>query len=255
MDNLELNQSSPIDSIAMMRLWQMISPSLPIGAYAYSQGLESAVEKGWVDNEAQALLWIEGLLTHSLSQLDAPILVRFYQAWENQDNAALSYWNEYILACRESSELYQEDLQMGLALKRLLHDILKDDSIQHADSQYISSIDATLYGKMIGKKAEIDRPTYILMFALATHIWQIPLLPAIQGFLWSWCENQVAAAIKLIPLGQTAGQRILSRLMTGIAQGANQAIRLKDDEIGALAPGFAIACAHHETQYSRLFRS
>lgn len=239
--------ASSTDSIAMMRLWQMISPSLPIGAYAYSQGLESAVEKGWVTNETQALEWSSGLLTHALSQLDGPILVRFYQAWENHDIPSLNYWNQYLLACRESSELYQEDLHMGLALKRLLQDMLKDSPTKGSDGQYEQTLDELI--------KQLESPSYVLMFALATHIWQIPLQQSLAGFLWSWCENQVAAAIKLIPLGQTAGQRILSHLINDIDRGTQLAITLSDEEIGALAPGFAIACAQHETQYSRLFRS
>jgi len=229
-----------MSNLSTMRLWQLISPSLPIGAFAYSQGLETAVEKNWVSNEAEAKTWITGLLQQSLSQLDAPIIVRLQQAWQENNAHALKYWNQYLLASRESSELVNEDQQMGLALKRLLKDMLADDN---REPQYLSQIE------------EIESPTYASLYALAITVWKIPITVAIQGFLWSWSENQVAASIKLVPLGQTAGQRILSALIPIIEQGTQRAINISDDKIGALAPGFAIACAQHETQYSRLFRS
>jgi len=229
------------NSLANMRLWQLISPSLPIGAYAYSQGLESAVEKGWVNNESEALEWISGILQFSLSTLDGPILLRFYQAWQTQNFQALEYWNQYLLASRESSELYLEDQQMGLALKRLLNELLGPENQQAIQD--------------IQQLEQISAPSYSMLFTLAANHWKIPIADTIQGFLWSWCENQVAAGIKLIPLGQTAGQRILSKLLPIIEQSSHRALTISDDEIGALAPGFAIGCAHHEVQYSRLFRS
>lgn len=234
------------DPNASIRLWQLLSPSLPIGAYAYSQGLETAVEKGWLSSETEAQSWISGILSGSMSKLDAPVIVRFYQAWQAHDQDALIYWNQFLLACRESSELHHEDLQMGRALWRLLSDILPD-SDDHIQAEQFNQYQALLKG--------IESPGYALIFSLAAVIWNIPIADAIRGFLWSWCENQVAASIKLIPLGQTAGQRILSALIPAINQGTAQALLLKDHDIGALAPGFSIVCAQHEVQYSRLFRS
>jgi len=174
------------------------------------------------------------------------------QAWQTNDVKTLNYWNQFLLASRESSELYNEDQQMGRALWRLLNDILSisdDDNVNGNTSQ---STATQHYRELI--KA-IDSPGYAIVFSLAAVIWKIPHQEAIRGFLWAWCENQVAASIKLVPLGQTAGQRILSHLIPVINAATAQALEIKDDEIGSLAPGFSIVCAQHEVQYSRLFRS
>jgi urease accessory protein len=239
-------------NISDFRLWQLISPSLPIGAYAYSQGLESAVEKEYVTDEAQACEWISGLLTYSLANLDAPIFYRMYQAWsvnnelthsevdnDEQNNTliTLQYWNQFLLASRESSELLAEDRQMAKALLKLFRDL------SHTPTWQLTTLE------------QIEAPSFLLVFSMAAQTWGISAKDALRGFLWSWCENQVAAAIKLVPLGQTAGQRILSRLMPEINQVEMQVLIIKDDQIGSVAQGFSILSAQHETQYSRLFRS
>lgn len=226
--------TDPSSAIASMRLWQLISPALPIGAYAYSQGLEYAVDSGWINTEQQAAEWMLGQLNHNLAQLDAPVFLRLYDAWQINDLETVSYWNQYILASREAAELYQEDCNLGQALNRVLQGL------------------------------EINMPTlpqqqndiaFVTCLAFACHAWQIDKGQAVQGLLWSWCENQVAAAIKIIPLGQTSGQKIMSEAIEVIAAAVNKALHCEDEEIGMLAPAVAIASALHETQYSRLFRS
>jgi len=236
---------------AWIRLWQLISPSLPIGTYAYSQGLETAIEKNWLCNESETQNWIKGILQDSLGMLDAPVLIRLYQAWQTKDLNALIKWNQFLLASRESSELYLEDQQMGRALWRLLNDILPVSNSE-PDSNNLP-IDSINQYRMLVK--QIETPGFAVIFSLATIVWKIPVQDSVRGFLWSWCENQVAAGIKLVPLGQTAGQRILSALIPTINSSVLKALKISDDEIGTLAPGFSIACAQHEVQYSRLFRS
>lgn len=221
-------------SSASLRLWQLISPALPIGAFAYSQGLEYAVEEGWVKNEETTAQWIIGLINHSLSALDVPILARLYEAWQTNDIEKVMYWNHYLQASRESHELLTEDRQIGCALKQLLHD-LEIPRVSHWP--------------------EKAQPSFATMFALAASHWGVTLDETCQGFLWSWSENQVAAAIKLIPLGQTAGQRILSQVVDEIPQAVERGLHLIDEEIGVAAHGLGIASALHETQYTRLFRS
>lgn len=248
------------DPYAWIRLWQLISPSLPIGAYAYSQGLETAIEKNWVCNEPEAQNWIKGILQDSLGMLDAPIIIRLYQAWQTNDLNALNQWNQFLLASRESSELYLEDQQMGRALWRLLNDILPASRGTPEDTSEVIGLEGSKqsieninqYRELV---KQIESPGYAVIFSLATVVWNIPVNDSIRGFLWSWCENQVAASIKLVPLGQTAGQRILSALIPSINDSVSKALELSDDEIGTLAPGFSIASAQHEVQYSRLFRS
>jgi len=221
-------------SSASLRLWQLISPALPIGAFAYSQGLEYAVEEGWVSNETSAVQWITGLINHSLSALDIPILSRLYESWSSGDFEKTIYWNQYLQASRESRELLAEDRQIGNALKQLL----LDQEIPHTKSW-----------------PETAQASFVTMFALAASHWQITLDETCQGYLWTWSENQVAAAIKLVPLGQTAGQRILSEVINEIPGAVERGLKLSDDEIGMAAHGLGIASALHETQYTRLFRS
>ena len=93
------------------------------------------------------------------------------------------------------------------------------------------------------------------MFALATTAWNVPLDEALDGYLWSWCENQVAAAVKLVPLGQTDGQRLLGALADRFSEAVEVARGLDDEDLGSSLPGVALASMLHETQYSRLFRS
>jgi urease accessory protein len=215
-----------------LRLWQLISPSLPIGAYSYSQGMEYAVETGWINDEDAAREWIAGLLMNNLASLEVPIFLRLYHAWQESDAEQLIYWNQMLLALRESKELYAEDLAMGEALIR----VLKGLDIQ------LPNLEAGQAG-------------YLTVYSYACMNWEIPTETGCLGLLWSWCENQVAAAIKLVPLGQSAGQRMLSSLQPLIQSAWQTGKTYSDDQIGIFSPGLGMASALHETQYSRLFRS
>ncbi len=228
-------------TLSHLRLWQLISPALPVGAYAYSQGLEYAVDQGWVKNEASAQAWITGVASHSVARLDLPVLVRMYSVWsENEpgdkkgDKNEIVRWSRFLLASRESAEILAEDRHLGQALAKLLVDL----EIEQADEW---------------RQSELSN--FPAMFSLAAQQWQVSLDQTLAGYLWAWSENQVAAAIKLVPLGQTAGQRILSHLIEQIPVCVDEAIACEDEEIGVLCPGLAMASAKHETQYSRLFRS
>lgn len=223
-----------INQAAQLRLWQLTSPSLPVGAYAYSGGLESAIDAGWISDEQQAIDWIEGLLTFGLGRLDVPVFQRLYVSAQKRNIDDFHYWNDYILASRESAELRQEDRHLGRALFRLLRDLDIDmSSFCDGDRHY----------------------SYVAMFAHACYGWQIPVIDAAHGLLWSWCENQVAAAIKLVPLGQTTGQRMLSTLQKTIPVCVCSGLALTDEGIGFSLPGLGVLSAQHENQYSRLFRS
>lgn len=223
-----------VDGLALLRLLQLASPALPVGAYAYSQGLEAAVERGWIKDEHTAGQWILGLLRHPLTWLDAPLLARLHRAWTAGDEAGVNHWNGWLFASREAAELQAEDHHLGSALARLLADL----GIARA---------------MPWRSA--PRACFATLFALAAAEWGVPCRAAVMGYLWAWCENQVMAAARLVPLGQTAGQRLLSRAMPEITAAADRGLALADDDLGFAAPGLALAGMLHETQYSRLFRS
>lgn len=215
-----------------IRLWQLISPTLPIGTFCYSQGMEFAVEAGWVHDEATASEWILGQVKNNLSLLDVPVFLRMYAAWQHDDITTIKHWNEVILALREAAELYNEDCTLGGAMIRLL-----------------DGLDVSL------PEIETDNIAFVTTFSFACQYWSIDRLEAVHGLLWSWCENQVAAAIKLVPLGQTSGQRIMSTAIDSVSSSVEKGLLCADEDIGLSAPGLAIASALHETQYSRLFRS
>ncbi len=212
----------------------LVSPALPVGAYAYSQGLEYAVERGWVADLDAAKDWIGEVLCHSLGGLDLPVLQRLHSAWQSEDLDEVGYWNDYLQAARESKELLLEDVQMGEALLRLLVSLDVPNAVAWPKGVAVS---------------------FATAFALAAQHWRVDNDDALSGFAWSWLENQVAAAIKLVPLGQTDGQRLLMALMPVLETSVEAAKARHNDELGVGLPGLAMASAQHETQYSRLFRS
>jgi urease accessory protein len=223
--------------LALARLLQLASPALPVGAYSYSQGLEAAVEAGMVRDAASAGGWIEDVLGYTVARLEAPLWWRLHAAWAAGDPERAAHWNDIFLSTRESAELRAETLQMGYSLQRLLLEIAEFDEHSLAQLRGIGDI------------------TFPAAFAFAVMKWGIPARSALIAYLWAWLENQVMAALKSVPLGQTDGQRLLLKLaalLPGIADGA---CALGDEDLCNYAPGFAILCSQHETQYSRLFRS
>ena len=223
-----------VTDLALLRLLQLVSPGLPIGMYSYSQGLEKAVEDGWVSNSQQCHNWLLGLIRQGLTYTDAPILARLYQAWVINDQAAVLHWSQYLLACRETNELRIEDRQTGQALARLLVNLQIEEAgfwLRHPDASLAN------------------------LFSLAAVRWQIGQREALTGYLWGWLENQLLCAVKLVPLGQVAGQQLLLELASYLPDCVDKALSLDDAELGGSVFGLALASSRHEMQYSRLFRS
>lgn len=219
---------------ALLRLCRLVSPALPIGAFHFSHGLEFAVASGWVRDETGALGWIAGLARHALGKLDVPLLRRMHAAWRAADADAALRCSQRLIAARETAELRAEDRHLGAALARVLAELGLEEA-----KPWIGSPDAS----------------YAALFALAAARWDLSAEEACWAYLWTWCENQVLAAVKLVPLGQTAGQRLLDRLIGEIPLIVEQAGHVADEDIGAAAPAQGIASAGHETQYTRLFKS
>ncbi len=214
----------------LVKLLQLASPALPVGAYSYSGGLEAAVEAGIVHDAASAERWIGDVLEFSVARMEAPILFRFIGFFKQQNLAEIEKLNEQLLASREAAELRAETVQMGYSLNRLFKDL------------------------GLGE-VPVEEPSFPAAFAYAAAQWRIEPEPALQAYLWAWLENQVMAALKAVPLGQTDGQRILLRLGEKISFFTGKILSMKDEELGNFAPGLAMLSAKHETQYSRLFRS
>jgi urease accessory protein len=223
--------------LALARLLQLASPALPVGAYSYSQGLEAAVEAGLVHDAATARAWIGDVLAYAVARLEAPVWWRLQAAWSSNDAERVAHWNEIFLSTRESAELRAETLQMGYSLQRLLFEIGAFDE------------------KALAQLRGVAEVTFPAAFTYAVAKWEIPARSALIAYLWAWLENQVMAALKSVPLGQTDGQRLLLSLADLLPGIADQACAAADDDLCNFAPGFAILCSRHETQYSRLFRS
>lgn len=221
-------------NLALIRLLHLASPTLPVGAYTYSQGLEWAVETAAIKNETDALRWIQDSLEFGLARFEAVYLAHMLAAWEKGDCARLSALDAEFLASRESAELRAETLQMGYSLARLLND-LTDFPTQSL--------------------ADFPTPSFPLAWSCAAAGWAIPGADAVAGYLWAWAENQVMAALKAVPLGQTAGQRMLLELGGCLPRLSAAAISAPLEATHNYLPAFAIACSRHETQYTRLFRS
>lgn len=222
------------EDLALLRLLQLTSPALPIGAYNFSQGLEWAVEAGWVPDEAGLLGWCRGLLQHAVGTLDAPLLLRLRAAFDADDERAAQRWSARLLAARETAELRAEERHLARALAKVLTEL-----------------------RVPGAATWLERAeaTHAALFALAARHGGVAPQAMAQGYLWSWCENQVLGALKLMPLGQSAGQRVLDALLRQIPAVAARAATLADEDVGASAPHAVMGSAWHETQYSRLFRS
>lgn len=223
----------------LAKLFQIVSPALPVGAFAYSQGLETAIEQGYVTRPDELSEWCEGVMQNNLVRLDLPVLRAMLASLKQTDMAGLFELNLTILSFRETSELKNESTLMAKALLRLLND-LEYDLVDFNVAKNSSS------------NQDVD---WVCAFALAVHLFEIETEQALLAYLWSWLENQVAAAIKLVPLGQTQGQRVLLGLGDRLPVFAQQSLHLNVDEISNLSPGLAILSSQHETQYSRLFRS
>lgn len=223
--------------LQLNRLLQLCSANLPVGGFSFSQGLEYAVEMGWVTSAEATKDWVSFNLAQSIANTDLVLLNRLYKSLEDHDLQAFMGWDQHLLACRESNELLLADVAMGKALMRLLKDL--------------QAIDTAPYIDLITQK-EIS---FVSAFALGAYLFGLDMRSAQSGFCWAYIDNQVAAATKLVPLGQTQAQNLLFAITEQVEQAIEQANQLDDQDIGASLPRLAMASAWHETQYTRLFRS
>jgi urease accessory protein len=221
----------PADAALMQLIW-LASPALPIGAFSYSEGLESAVDAGHVTNEADAANWLAEQLHLSLARSELPVTAQAITAWRAGDVERVAQLNDWVLRTRETSEQLQQTEQMGRSMV-----------------EWLKSVQPAL-------AAHAPQPlAYPLAWALAVSASTATPREALLACAFGWAENMMQAAVKSVPLGQSAGQRILARLAAEIPTAVDHALALGDDERQAFAPMLAVLSARHETQYSRLFRS
>lgn len=225
-----------MNPLALVRLLQLASPTLPVGAFSYSQGLEWQVDCGAIRTEADAGDWIAAVFDAGIASFELPLLADQMRAWAAGDIAAVIDLNDDYLASREAAELRAETVQMGYSCLQLLKALPE-----------CSAVAARL--------ADIGDVAFPTAWSGAAVALGVPIEPALTAWAWAWAENQVMAAIKAVPLGQTAGQRLLMTLGAAIPPRVSTALDLPRMDWSNFAPGLAIASCRHETQYSRLFRS
>jgi urease accessory protein len=219
--------------LTLLGLLQLASPALPIGAYSYSEGLETLTEAGKVHDVDSLQHWLEQELQYGAIRLEAAVMLRAYDATRVGDRQVLNDWNNWLSAAKETQELREQSWQMGRALIRLLQEI-QPQSLAHVWCHPCN---------------------FAIAFGLAAANWQISQEATILGYLHSWATNLINAGVKLIPLGQTAGQRLLLNLHSSLSRTAQEILTLDDDDLYSCGWGLALASMAHETQYTRLFRS
>ena len=226
--------AAPGSAWALLRL---ASPQLPIGGYSYSQGLEMAVENGWVNDSDSARRWLEDQLLLNLARFEAPLLLAHCEAAAQNDWPRLLQLAAEHRASRETRELQLESRQMGYSLAQLL------DGLPELDQPARDCL------------AAADEPGLALAWALAARAWQITPADAVTAWLWGWLENQLAVLMKTLPLGQQAAQRLTSQLLPVLSQAQRDASELPEAAWGSAPLGLVLTSMAHERQYSRLFRS
>ncbi|MSQ65286.1 MAG: urease accessory protein UreF [Limnohabitans sp.] len=233
-----MSTSVSISNPASRLLWlmQLASPTLPVGGFSYSEGLEAAVEHGLVTDEKTAQHWLTDQLHLVQSRSELPVVAQAMAAWHNRDTARLQQLNDWIMQTRESFEMRLQTEQMG---RSLLIWLRNHHAVVEADMQYCESLP----------------PTWPLVFALALNTQSIDIREGLLACAFAWAENMVQAAIKSVPLGQLSGQRMLAALSTEIPLAVEHALSLPHNQQQSFTPRLAVLSARHETQYSRLFRS
>lgn len=226
--------SDPTHGHHLLRLLQLTSSLCPIGAFAYSQGLENAVEQGWVCDAPTLTSWLCGIGRHNLALLDLPLLIAAHAAWQRRDDVSAMSIGARVLANREARELVEQERQLGSALANVL---------------------VNLGVTRAAPLARDPSASYVVCYALGAVHFGISGEPAALGYAFAWSEQQVSAAARLIPLGHMATQRALSEVLTHIPTWVTTAREVPDAEIGSSTPALAMSAAWHESQYTRLFRS
>jgi len=236
-----------VQAQSLLRLLQLVSPALPVGAYSYSEGLETLVQSRSVVDLLSLEHWLTQELRYGTIRLEAMALLNAYRAIETGKTSevtqtgetdhykTLNHWNTWLSALRETEEMREQSWQMGRSLTRLLLNLQP--------------------GLQPVVLACGEPCNFAIAFAIAAQHWQINPHTAVLGYLHSWVANLVNAGVRLIPLGQTQGQHLLLNLYPQMEKAVDAILQQTEDDLWICSWGLAIASMNHETLYSRLFRS
>jgi urease accessory protein len=228
---------NPLTHTHLLTLLQLASPALPVGAYSYSEGMETLATKGTIATGADLYQWLSHELQWGGIRLETAVMLRSYQAAARLDVAQLDAWNQWLSAFRETEEMRSQSWQMGRSLLRLFADL---------EPEQAQRLPAFVHEGACN---------FAIAYSVVVQAWDIPLPEAGLVYLQSWAANLISAAVRAVPLGQTEGQRLL-RQLAGPLQSASDAIMaMPDTELMSCSWGVSLASMQHETLYSRLFRS
>lgn len=256
--NLDIFNS---DSLQLLRLLQITSPALPVGAYSYSEGIEYLCSNGTIQTESDLFDWLKRELSFGFVTNEAAIALRAHQSVLNGNLESLKYWNNWFSATRETEEIRLASWQMGQSLIKLWCQLPEDitlsknrqkiaDFLPQAKENSQSNSQSNSQGNSI-----MQGCNYAIAFGIVAASLEIDARNTVVGYIYSWLSNLVSAAVRSVPFGQTSGQKIIFRLSSNILVSSQFALQRVDSELEWCGWGTSLACANHETQYSRLFRS
>jgi urease accessory protein len=223
----------------LLHLLQLASPTLPLGAYSYSEGLETLVEQLKIKNPTNLFAWLEQELIYGAIRIESALMLKGYQGLIDNQLDIIIFYNRWLTASKETKELRQQSWQMGNSLVKLILNLLEEDRWILPEVK-----------KILGQECN-----YAIAFGIAAALWEIDRESALLAYLQSWATNLISAGIKLIPLGQTTGQQILYKLNNIILRESQSILSLSDDQLYCCSFGLGLASMNHENLYTRLFRS
>ena len=229
-----------VPPLALLRLQTWLSPAFPTGSYGYSHGLEWAVEAGHIPDRKSLVDWLEADLCYGSGRNEA---IFFSEAWRcavDDDSAKLVAIAELAAAFRGTSEFALESSQQGAACLATLRRVWPDRVLD-----WLS--------EMLGQRHV--QPALAVVLGVRSARQGIPASLALPAFLQSYIANLVIAGVRLIPLGQTEGQRAIAELEEAVLAASAKAEKATVDDLGSTALMVDLASVAHETQYTRLFRS
>ena len=225
---------------ALYRLLGWLSPAFPVGAYSYSHGIEYAVEAGLVQDAVALSEWVAGIVENGAGGIDAVLFCAAWRAARESDDALLDHVCELADAWRPTAETALESSAQGVAFVKALRAAWPEERLE----------------RWLERLREIDRPpAYAVAVAVATAFAGIALRSALTAYLHAMAANLVSAAVRLIPLGQSDGQRALAELEAVVHRSVEAAIEKPLEDMGGSAVIVDWTSMRHETQFTRLFRS
>ncbi len=229
-----------LDPFALSGALQLASPSLPVGAFSHSLGLEAALDAGFVRDAASAERFIGDTLEGPWLHGEAPLWRALFAAWERPDAEAVHAYNRWLLASRETCELRLENEQTGRSLAQWLHALPGSEALSPGQRETLDAL---------------SPPAFASVHALAARLLGLDAMLGLHVLGYALIENLTMAALKAVPLGQSDAQAMQRRLAQQLPHWLERAARIDADDARNFAPMLAILSARHETQYSRLFRS